>query len=73
MTRLVIIAEGAHSRLASHLGLSPGNGKHNLFALRAYLDDVACDPGTAAIFFGEGCFPGYAWVFPIGGRQGERR
>ncbi len=67
LTRLVIIADCAHSRLASHLGLTSGNGKHNLFALRAYFDDVACYPVTAAIFFGRptspatpGCFPSAA-------------
>jgi menaquinone-9 beta-reductase len=71
LTRLAIIANGAHSRLAPEFGVAPGNapdnGKHNLFALRAYFDDVACDPETAAVFFGEAYFPGYAWVFPIGG------
>jgi geranylgeranyl reductase family protein len=66
-TRLVIIADGARSRLASRAGLPRDNGKPDLFALRAYFEGVRCDPDTAAIFFGEAYFPGYAWVFPIGG------
>ena len=67
-SRLVIIADGARSRLASSLGLAPGrDGRRDLFALRAYYDGVASDPGTAAIFFDEAYFPGYAWMFPVGG------
>jgi hypothetical protein len=37
-----------------------------LFALRAYYEGVAGDPGTAGIFFGAGYFPGYAWLFLSG-------
>lgn len=67
-SRLVIIADGARSRLASSLGLVPGrDSRPDLFALRVYYDGVASDPGTAAIFFDEAYFPGYAWMFPVGG------
>jgi flavin-dependent dehydrogenase len=65
-SRLVIIAEGARPRLASSLGLVSGNNRDDLFALRAYYEGVAGDPGTAGIFFGAGYFPGYAWLFRIG-------
>lgn len=67
-SRLVIIADGARSQLASSLGVAPRrDGRRDLFALRAYYDGVASDPGTAAIFFDEAYFPGYAWMFPVGG------
>jgi geranylgeranyl reductase family protein len=65
-SRLIILAEGARSRLVSSLGVTSGDGRKDLFALRAYYEDVPGDPGTAAIFFGAKYFPGYAWLFPIG-------
>jgi geranylgeranyl reductase family protein len=65
-TRLVILAEGARARLASSLGLVSGDKRKDLFALRAYYEGVAGDPGTADIYFSAGYFPGYAWLFPIG-------
>jgi menaquinone-9 beta-reductase len=64
--RLVILADGARSRLDSSVGLVPRDGKKDLFALRAYYTGVGGDPGTAAIFFDAAYFPGYAWLFPIG-------
>jgi geranylgeranyl reductase family protein len=64
--RLVIIAEGARSRLTSGLELVPAAVPNDMFALRAYYTDVASDPGTSAIFFDASYFPGYAWFFPTG-------
>ncbi len=64
--RLAIIADGAHSRLAPALGLTPTSGKKDPFALRAYYKDVPSDPNTSAIFFDTTYFPGYAWLFPTG-------
>jgi len=64
--RLVIVADGARSRLAAGLGVTPIDGRRDLFALRAYYRDVPSAPDTTAIFFDADYFPGYAWVFPTG-------
>ena len=64
--RLVIVADGARSRLAAGLGVTPIDGQRDLFALRAYYRDVPSAPDTTAIFFDADYFPGYAWVFPTG-------
>jgi geranylgeranyl reductase family protein len=64
--RLVIVADGARSRLAAGLGVTPIDGQRDLFALRAYYQDVPSAPDTTAIFFDADYFPGYAWVFPTG-------
>jgi geranylgeranyl reductase family protein len=64
--QLVVVADGARSRLAAGLGVSPVSGQKDPFALRAYLRDVPCAPDTAGIFFNADFFPGFAWVFPTG-------
>ena len=64
--RLVVVADGARSRLAAGLGVTPVDGQRDLFALRAYYRDVPSAPDTTAIFFDADYFPGYAWVFPTG-------
>jgi flavin-dependent dehydrogenase len=64
---LVIVADGARSRLAAGPRRAPTSDKRDLFALRAYYEGVRLPSDTAAMFFGQEFFPGYAWIFPIGG------
>ena len=64
--QLVVVADGARSRMAASLGVTPVSGQKDLFALRAYLHDVPSAPDATAVFFDADFFPGYAWVFPTG-------
>lgn len=64
--RLVVVADGARSRMAASLGVAPVSGQKDLFALRAYLHDVPSASDATAVFFDADFFPGYAWFFPIG-------
>jgi menaquinone-9 beta-reductase len=64
--RLVVVADGARSKLAARLGIEPVSGQRDPFALRAYYRDVPSPPDTTAVFFDADFFPGYAWMFPTG-------
>jgi geranylgeranyl reductase family protein len=64
--RLVVVADGARSRIAAGRGIPAVSSRRDPFALRAYLRDVPSAPDTAAVFFDAAFFPGFAWVFPTG-------
>jgi len=65
--RLVIAADGAHSAVGRAIGMDHRDSKSIIVALRAYYDGVDGMPSQAQIFFDESFFPGYAWIFPLGG------
>jgi geranylgeranyl reductase family protein len=65
--RLVIGADGAHSAVARSLGLERHDPRNVIVALRAYYENVQEDPETVALFFDERFFPGYGWIFHLGG------
>jgi geranylgeranyl reductase family protein len=65
--RLVIGADGAHSAVARCAGAEARDSKSIIVALRAYYEGVAGDEATADLFFDQRYFPGYAWIFPLGG------
>jgi geranylgeranyl reductase family protein len=64
--RLVIGADGAHSVVSRALNQQSG-GKYIAVALKAYLEGVRGDQSRVDILFDGRFFPGYAWIFPLGG------
>ncbi|MDQ5826075.1 MAG: geranylgeranyl reductase family protein [Chloroflexota bacterium] len=65
--RLVIGADGAHSLVSRALNPEGSKGKNRSFALRAYFEGVVGDSSRVDILFDRSFFPGYAWIFPLGG------
>ncbi len=65
--RLVIGADGAHSLVSRTLNPEGSKGKNRSFALRAYFEGVVGDSSQVDILFDRSFFPGYAWIFPLGG------
>jgi flavin-dependent dehydrogenase len=49
------------------LNAKSGRGKNISFALRAYFEGVGGDTSQVDILFDRSFFPGYAWIFPLGG------
>ncbi len=67
--RLVVGADGVNSVVARSQGLGGHDRRHTVVARRAYATGLAED-GTAdgaEVFFDRASFPGYSWVFPLGG------
>ena len=65
--RLVVGADGANSVVARRVGLACSDATRIVLAQRAYAQAGERDDGAAAeVFFDEGLFPGYGWVFPSG-------
>jgi geranylgeranyl reductase family protein len=64
--RLVVGADGANSVVAKRSGLTVDDPRYIAVAQRAYatVDD---DVGEAVFFFDTDLFPGYGWMFPLGG------
>src|SRR5438045_9378169 len=44
-----------------------GKGRNISFELRAYFEGVSGDSSQVDILFDRAFFPGYAWIFPLGG------
>ena len=65
--RLVIGADGAHSLVARTLNPKSSKGKNVSFAVRAYFEGVVGDTSQVDILFDRSFFPGYGWIFPLGG------
>lgn len=64
--RLVAGADGANSVVGKPHGLPVDDPRHTAVAQRAY-GSVESDVGEAVFFFHERLFPGYGWLFPLGG------
>ena len=64
--RLVAGADGANSVVARCSGLAVDDPRYIAVAQRAY-GVVDGDLDEAAFFFDQDLFPGYGWVFPMGG------
>ncbi len=62
--RLVIGADGAHSRVARVLGLAGGGGR--AWAASRRVEGVRCEPDLMQIHFPRSLRPGYGWIFPCG-------
>jgi flavin-dependent dehydrogenase len=65
--RLAIGADGAHSLVSRILNPVSHKGKNISFALRAYFEGLSGDTERVDILFDRSFFPGYAWIFPLGG------
>ena len=66
-TRMVIGADGSTSRAAEWLRGRPLDKRRRMIAVRAYYDGVEGPADRADLYFAERSFPGYFWIFPIGG------
>ncbi len=69
--KITVGADGAQSILASKLGVGEFPPEHTAIAIRAYFNGVEyLKPRLEAYFFSE-LMPGYFWIFPTGGTNGE--
>ncbi len=66
-TRLLIIADGAHSRFARHHGSILQEDKHYVAGLRAYYRNVSGmdRENFIELHFLKEFLPGYFWIFPL--------
>ncbi len=66
-TRLLLVADGAHSRFSRHVAGLPVEKKHHAGAVRAYYRGVTgMDPrGFIELYFLKELTPGYFWIFPL--------
>lgn len=65
--RVVIGADGSTSRTAEWLRGRPLDKGRRMIAVRAYYDGVDGPADRADLYFSERSFPGYFWIFPLGG------
>ncbi|MEA2573735.1 MAG: hypothetical protein QOH93_1033, partial [Chloroflexia bacterium] len=65
--RLVVGADGAHSMVARTLNPNANKRRNISYAVRAYFEGISGDASTVDIIFDRSFFPGYAWIFPLGG------
>lgn len=66
-SRLIVGADGANSVVGTSAGELVDDPRHTAVAQRAYATGFAGDLGEVVCFFDEALFPGYGWVFPMGG------
>jgi geranylgeranyl reductase family protein len=65
--KMIIGADGVHSIVARKLKMAPQDSRSVIVALRAYFENVQNAEGMAELFFDDSFFPGYGWIFPLGG------
>jgi geranylgeranyl reductase family protein len=64
---LVIGADGAESIVARSFGQRHIDRRYIAVSQRAYVEGVSGAEGEATIWFDDDIFPGYGWMFPMGG------
>ena len=66
-TKLLIIADGAHSKFARHYGGIEMDEMHYSAGLRAYYKNVSDfnNQNFIELHFLKGVLPGYFWIFPL--------
>jgi geranylgeranyl reductase family protein len=64
--RVIIGADGAHSKIAKSIGLYNNIPRHRIFALRAYYENVADADNSIQIHYEDSIIPGYGWIFHTG-------
>lgn len=67
--KLIIGADGFASRVAKALNSKPPRPDSIVVSLRGYLDGFAVNAGQLEFYALNPFRPGYAWIFPTGGRQ----
>lgn len=65
--KLVIGADGVRSIVSRALGMEQRDKRRVIIALRAYFEGVEGDPSLVDLFFDDKFFPGYGWIFQLGG------
>jgi geranylgeranyl reductase family protein len=65
--RLLIGADGSSSLISRILRGGPPPRRDRIVAVRAYFENVDGPQDQADLFFTASTFPGYCWVFPVGG------
>jgi hypothetical protein len=60
-------ADGVNSVVARCAGLLTWDPRYTAVSQRAYAEGIDGDIGEAAFYFDEEFFPGYGWMFPMGG------
>lgn len=65
--KMVVIADGAHSRLADKVAAAPFDRSTDAIALRGIFKGVAPDQSGDMVhfYFFRDVFPGYFWLFPL--------
>lgn len=66
-TKLLIIADGAHSRFARKIGGISLDPKHNMASVKAYYKGVTGfqEDNFLEFYFLKNFLPGYFWIFPL--------
>ena len=66
-TRLLIVADGAHSRFARKIGGISLDPKHNMASVKAYYKGVTGfhTDNFLEFYFLKNFLPGYFWIFPL--------
>ncbi len=64
---LVIGADGAESIVARSFGQRHADRRYIALSQRAYAEGVEGAEGEATLWFDDDIFPGYGWMFPMGG------
>jgi geranylgeranyl reductase family protein len=68
-SKVLIGADGSNSTIARQLNGKKHPKESKILAVRAYYDNVSGPEDRADLFFTEGTFPGYYWLFPTGKKQ----
>lgn len=68
-SRLLVGADGSNSIIARALRGTTPPRQDRILAVRAYFDDVGGPAAQADICLCSDSFPGYYWLFPVGGGQ----
>ena len=66
-TALVVGADGVNSVVARNAGLLAWDSRYMAVSQRAYACGIDGDIGEAVFYFDSDFFPGYGWMFPMGG------
>ena len=66
-TKLAVGADGVNSVVARSAGLLAWDSRYTAVSQRAYACGIDGDIGEAAFYFDDEFFPGYGWMFPMGG------
>ena len=65
--KIIIGADGANSIVATQVGSLQTDPKHRCGAIRGYFEGVTGLTDAIELYFIDGIFPGYFWVFPMAG------
>ena len=64
-SRLTIVADGSHSKIAAVLNQDNRRKYKRGFAVRTYLENAGIQPHTINLYVEKSTFPGYTWMFPV--------